>query len=78
MPTKKQPAVKKPKASDAIACRLNSIQINQTHLGISQQALTEALDMYSSWSINAIYLGLAAAAVGIINSLLIITLFFRK
>jgi hypothetical protein len=76
--TKKTPVVKNTKKPCALESRINVMQINQTHLGIAQTELQEAVDMYASWSHNAIWLGLAATAVGIINSLLIITLFLRK
>ena len=78
MPSKKQPVVKNTKKACPIESRLNLIQINQTRLGISQNSLADSLEMYSTWSSNAIWIGLASAAVGIINSLLIINLFLRK
>jgi hypothetical protein len=78
MPSKKQPVVKNTKKPCSLESRLNVIQINQTHLGISQNDLAESLETYSTWCINAIYIGFASAALGIINSILIITLFLRK
>jgi len=74
----KTTAVKNTKKPCALESRINVIQINQTHLGIAQGELADAVDTYSTWSSNAIWLGLSAAAVGIINSLLIISLFLRK
>jgi len=76
--TKKTPVVKNTKKPCALESRINVIQINQTHLGIAQNELAESVDLYSSWSYSAIWIGVAASAVGIINSILIISLFLRK
>ena len=76
--TKKTPVVKNTKKPCALESRINVMQINQTHLGIAQTELQECVDTYATWSSNAIWIGLSAAAVGIINSLSIISLFLRK
>jgi len=72
MATKKAPAVKKTTAPCALEARVNSIQVNQTHLASNLNAIDEEVQTLSAYNIYSSRFAISATILSVVSIIIAI------